>query len=109
MIAVTVSTSYNYKTEYLAVSEIARISEVGPHSGTFRSVVRMKDGGVLECQETAQEIAQMVQQELQAAIAARADLEAEVQRLREALLYAVKQVPELGTVPGIAAALKEQP
>ena len=66
MIAVTVSTSYNYKTEYLAVSEIARISEVGPHSGTFRSVVRMKDGGVLECQETAKEIAQMVQQELQA-------------------------------------------
>ena len=66
MIAVTVSTSHSYKTEYLAVSEIARISECGPHSGTFRSVVRMKDGGVLECQESAHQIAQMVQQELHA-------------------------------------------
>ena len=66
MIAVTVYTSYGTKTEYVAASEIARISETGPHSGGYRSVVRMKDGGLLECKETAQEIARMVQQELQA-------------------------------------------
>ena len=64
MIAITVYTSYGTKTEYVAVSEIARISEVGPHSGRYRSVVRMKDGGVLECEETAHEIAGKVQQEI---------------------------------------------
>ena len=31
----------------------------------------------------------------------------EIERLREALQYAVKQVPELATVPGIRAALGE--
>lgn len=64
MIEVTVATGYGWKTEYLAVSEIARISETGPHAGSFRSIVRMKDGGLLECGETAHEIAQKVQAEI---------------------------------------------
>lgn len=66
MIAVTVCVSYGYKTVYFAVSEIARISEVGPHSGSHRCILRTKDGDIYECAETAQEIARMVQQELQA-------------------------------------------
>lgn len=42
--------------------------------------------------------------ELQARIA---KLEARIAKLEEALEYAVKQVPELGTVPGIAEALNK--
>lgn len=66
MIALTVVRSYDWATEFVAASEIARISQCGPHSGRYRSIVRMKDGGVLECAETAGEIAAMVQKELHA-------------------------------------------
>lgn len=64
MIAVTIVGSYGYRTEYIAESEIARISEAGPHSGRYRSIVRMKDGDVLECEETAHKIALRVQAEI---------------------------------------------
>lgn len=64
MIAVTITSSYGSKIEYIAASEVARISEAGPHAGRHRSIVRMKDGGVLECEETAHVIAAKVQQSL---------------------------------------------
>jgi uncharacterized small protein (DUF1192 family) len=35
------------------------------------------------------------------------ELQARIAKLEEALAYAVKQVPELGTVPGIAEALRK--
>jgi hypothetical protein len=40
--------------------------------------------------------------------AAKAEAEARAEQLAEALRYTVKQVPELATVPGIAAALEQE-
>lgn len=41
------------------------------------------------------------------ALVSTAELQARIEKLEEALAYAVNQVPELGTVPGISEALRK--
>lgn len=59
MIRLTSLHSSGYTTHFLAPEAIARVSEAGPSSQWhgIRSFVRTFDGKVLECSETAQEIA----------------------------------------------------
>ena len=63
MIRLTTPTSSGYITEYVAAANVARITEADAASQWhgIRSIVRLLDGGVIECNETADSIRKMVE------------------------------------------------
>ena len=65
MICLTTPISSGYITHYVSAQNIARITEAGTSSQWhgIRSIVRLHDGGLLECSETADEIYKAVDKE----------------------------------------------
>lgn len=65
MICLTTTTSNGYVKHYVSAQNIARITEADTSSQWhgIRSVVRLHDGGLLECGETADAIYKAVEKE----------------------------------------------
>jgi hypothetical protein len=59
MIKLTTPAADGHRKNYVAPANIARVTEAGPSSQWrgIRSIVRTLDGAVLECSETASEVA----------------------------------------------------
>lgn len=62
------SSGGGYHTEFVAANNVARITEAGVNSQWhgIRSIVRLFDGGLLECDEPADTVRKLVDAELAA-------------------------------------------
>lgn len=56
-------TDGNGRPHYVSAENVARVTEAGPSSSWhgIRSIVRLFDGAVIECQQDAHEVAKLVE------------------------------------------------